>query len=544
MGSIINYAKAQLKAKFTKPITAIILFILPLILFSGTIPAAKFMFKNTRDKFKPGEDINNPDHVSFQHILMNVASLSFYIFYTITGAYDVVKERQILRKQHMLANGFSNLKFYLAWTLVYSVLIIPTSIVIIAVTYCLGLFPHVNVIVQFIDFYLLEISGVTVGFWIATYVPIAFIAGIVVAFFNLSFTGAYFGMARMNAASKETLYIFVSPMTFGSILNNFQHVEMKYGTQGKSITLMNLIPFMGGEYSVFGFTFKLIFNNILYISFACLFDKLFKHLNRNKSELKKEAEFSKVSGNVESSTPRSGVSKISTYKVYKSYFNKKSGETAVLDNINFEVCEGETFAIVGEKGSGKSTLLKLLCGREVPSYGTVDVSSAIGLSQIGVMSTIASVAPEDDYTVFEKVSVADSINYYASILKNKINGFDLLKSLNFEKSFSTSYSKLDKVEKAKVKAAIAIMCNKDVLFFDEPTTDMTENDQNSFWKVLNSAKKGKTVIFTTTSLEEAAKYSDRSLVLEDGKVSSIGKVEVNGKSIVIKEEQLNVVVDC
>jgi len=510
MGSIINYAKAQLKAKFSKPVTAIILFILPLFFFFGTIPAAKFMFPNGREK--------DPEvRVSKQHILMNVAALSFYVIYTITAGYDVVKERQILRKQHMFANGFTNLKFYLAWLLVYIVLVLPTAIVMIVVMYFVNLFPHVNIIVQFVDFFLLQLSGITVAFWIATYVPIAFIGAIVVAFFNLSFAGAYFGMAYIPDNVKETLCLFVSPMTYGGILNNFQHAEMR----GDSIVLKNLIPFMGGDYSVFAYTFKLIFNNILYISFACLFDKLFKHLNRNPSELKKEKDFESDAAQKSVNAMNgngNGVTKIAAHKVYKYYFNKKTGETSVLENVNFNVCEGETFAIVGEKGSGKSTLMKLLCGREVPSYGVVDVSAAIGLDQIGVMSTIASVAPEDDYVVFEKASVADNVNYYSSLLKNKIriSGFDLLKGLNFEKNVSTQYCKLDKVDKAKVKAVLALICNKDVLFFDEPTTDMSENDKEAFWKVLNASKQGKTVIFSSTSPEEAAQYADRALVLQNG----------------------------
>jgi len=538
MGSIINYAKAQLKAKFSKPVTAIILFILPLFFFFGTIPAAKFMFPNGRE--------NDPNvRVSKQHIFMNIAALSFYIIYTITAGYDVVKERQILRKQHMFANGFSNLKFYFAWTLVYTILILPTTIVMIVVMYFVKLFPHVNIIVQFVDFFLLQLSGITVAFWVATYVPIALIGSIVVAFFNISFAGAYFGMAYIPDNVKETLCLFVSPMTYGGILNNFQHAEMR----GDSIGLVNLIPGKGGEYSVFAYTFKLIFNNILYISFACLFDKLFKHLNRNPSELKKEKDFETDASQKSVNTitnAGNGITKIAAHKVYKYYFNKKTGETSVLENVNFGVCEGETFAIVGEKGSGKSTLMKLLCGREVPSYGVVDVSAAIGLDQLGVMSTIASVAPEDDYVVFEEASVADNIKYYTSLIKNKVrmNGFDILKGLNFEKSVSTKYSKLDKVEKAKVKAAIAFICNKDVLFFDEPTTDMSENDKEAFWKILNASKQGKTVIFTSTSEEEATQYADRALVLKNGKVVSIGKLGLEGKTVNVNKKQLEVMVEC
>jgi len=489
-------------------------------------------------KHRETEDVR----VSKQHILLSVATFTFYLFYTVTCAYDVVRERQILRKQHMLANGLGNLKFFFAWTLVYTILMLPTMIVMMAVVYFLHLFPHVNIIVQFIDMLLFQISGITVAFWVSATIPIPIIAAIVVFFFNSAFAGAYFGMAYIPDNIKETLCLFVSPMTIGAIINNFQHAEIR----GDSIYLSNIIPFRGGKYNVWANTFKLILNNVLYVTLGLAQEKLFKHLNKSVADRKMEEKFASQAKarSVNNKTARSGETKFALDKVFKSYFNKKTGAADSLNNVNFEIQKGEIFAIAGAKSAGKSTLIKLLSSREVPSYGNVNYSSATGLSQLEILSTLGSVAPEDDYILFEEATVADNINLYSSILKNNVNGFDLLKELNYNGSNSSKYNKLDDVEKNKVKAAIALMCNKDVLFFDEPTKDMSENDRDAFWKLVKYMKKDKTVVFSTTSLQEAAAHADRALVLEKGQVASIGKVEVGNNKILIKEEQLEVKVEC
>ena len=537
MGSIINYTKAVLKQKFAHPVKAIILFLLPLFLFFGTVGAAKAMFtkRETEDK-----------RVSFQHILITVSTLTFYIVYTLTAAYDVVRERQMLRKQHMLANGLGNLKYFLGWTLAYTILMLPTMIVIVVVPHFLGLFPHVNIIVQFIDMLLFQISGITVAFWVSATIPFPILAFIIVLIFNTGFAGAYFGMAYIPDSVKETLCIFISPMAIGTVINNFQHAEIRYAKSGNPediIRLVNIIPFKGGKYSVWGNTFKLILNNVLYVTLGVAQEKIFNHLRKSIADRKMEKKFVAQARNASGKTALAGPSIFSAEKVFKSYFSKKTGAVDTLTNVNLEIQKGETFAIVGEKNSGKSSLMKLLYSREVPSYGTLRYAAPTGLSQKEIMSTLGSVAPQDDYIVFEEATVADNINLYASTLKNKINGFNLLKELNFTASTSSKYSKLDSVEKAKVKAAIALMGDKEIFFFDETTKDMSENDRQTFWKLIESKKQGKTVVFSTTSLKEAADHADRSVILDNGKVASIGKTEINNDKVIIKEEQLEVKVE-
>jgi len=533
MGSIINYTKAVLKQKLAKPVKFTILFLLPLFFFANAIAAGKAIpfLRKRETEDKP---------VSKQHIFITVATLTFYLFYTLTCAYDVVRERQILRKQHMLANGLGNLKYFFAWTLAYTILMLPTMIVIMVVSHVLGLFPHVNLVVQFIDMLIFQISGITVAFWVSATIPFPILAFIIVFIFNTSFAGAYFGMAYIPANVKETLCLFISPMAIGTVINNFQHAEIRK----EAITLINIIPFMGGKYNVWANTFKLILNNVLYITLGVAQEKIFNHLNKSIADRKMEKKFVAQARDVSTKSNLSGPSIFSAEKVFKSYFNKKTGAVDPLANVNFEIQKGETFAITGEKGSGKSTLMKLLCSREVPSYGTLTYAAPTGLSQKEIMATLGSVAPQDDYTVFEEASVADNINLYASIIRNNINGFDLLKELNFTGNKSAKYSKLDAVEKAKVKAAIALMGDKDILFFDETTKDMSENDREAFWKLVESKKQGKTVIFATSSFQEAAAHADRSIVLENGQVASVGKVEVNNNKITVKEEQLQVKVEC
>jgi len=539
MGFITEYTKAQLKHKFAHPVRTLLWVITPFIFFAITVIIGKNMKRETVD-----------ERVSKQAVLMTAASLIFFLVYSFFIGYDVVKEKQILRKQHMIANGLSLFKFYMAWLNVYNVFILPISIILVAAYYILGVFPHVNVFVQFIDFYLFQLTNVTVCFWISTYVPIALIGGLVVVLFNSSFLAAYFGMAYIPDNVKETLCLFISPMTIGAILNNFQHVEIRNKATNDEITLKNLIPTQGGEYNVFAMTFKLFLNNFLYVSFALAFDKLFKHLNRNKSEIKKRVFYENDAKTIEAAkTAKRGDAKISVENAYKTYFGKnketkKMSEVDAIKNVSFEVYKNEVFGIAGKDGAGKSTLFKMITGRILSSYGDVEVMTNIGLDQVGMMTQLGSVSPQDDYIIIEDGSVANNIDLYNSIIKSKENPYDLLNLLNFKGKKTDTYGKLDIIEKTKVKNVIALMADKKFIFFDEPTAGMTDKDKQAFWKLLESKKDGKTIVFTTSSVDEAEQHADRVLVLDDGKVDCIGEVEtVKESSKIAKQHELTVTVE-
>jgi len=531
MGAAIQYAKAQLRSKLNHPIRNIILFLCPLALFFATYMVGRNFKRETEVK-----------DVSFQGILMTVATLAYYLTHTFTTAYDVIRERNILRKQHQLANGLGNVKYYWGWMFTYTVLILPSCLIICLVVYFSGVFPAVSFLPIFIDFFLFQISGITVAFWIACYVPVPLIGAIVATAFNVGFTGAYFGMARMQPNLKETLCMFVSPMTIGAIINNFQIASIQ---NKEKITAFNLIPTRGGTFSVFSYTLKLVFNNLLYVSFACIFEKLYAHLNKNKFEVKnKEFYENEVKrDNFEAVTTKKDGAIIYVKNAFKSFFSK-TGKVDAIKNANFEVYRNEIFAIAGAEGSGKSTLMKLLGGRILPSYGEVQVMNSFGKNETQCLSTVGSVAPQDDYIVFEQATVANNIDFYMSISNTDVKPYDLLNELNFKGKKSDLYYKLDPVEKAKVKIVIALVCNKPVVLLDEPTTGMTDNDAKSFWNVIESNRKNKTFIVSTNSINEAEEYADRVLILEDGSIKCIGEVEYVKKNVDEPSRELQVKVEC
>jgi len=532
MGAAIQYAKAQLKTKFSHPVKAIILFFLPLIMFFAAVMVGKNKKRETTlEDGKP----------SSQAIAMSILTFIFYIVYTFTTAYDLIRERVMLRKQFQLANGFGSVKYHWGWIFTYTALILPTSIVICVVVQVLGLFPTVSFVPLFVDFLLFQISGVTVAFWVSCYVPVPLIGAIVVLIFNLGFIGAYPPMSRIPANVKETLCLFVSPITIGTIIDNFQHATVN----NKAITAFNLIPTRGGEYSVFGFTLKLFFNNLLYVSFGSIFEKLFLHLNKNKNELKKREFYeNEVKNNsVKIDTTKKEGAVISVDHAFKTYFPKKQAPVDAVKNVSFEVYKNEIFAIVGKEGAGKSTIMKLIGGRFLPSYGEVRVMNSFDKDQIGAIATVGSVAPQDDYVIFEEASVADNIEFYKSIVNNKINAYDILNELNFKGKKSDKYNKLDVIEKSKVKVAIAFLCDKPIALLDEPTTGMTEKDIEAFWNVIEAHRQNKTIVITTTSTSEAEQHADRVLILENGIVNCIGEVEFV-KENTKDENELQVKVEC
>ncbi|KZL93504.1 aliphatic sulfonates import ATP-binding protein SsuB [Clostridium magnum DSM 2767] len=222
------------------------------------------------------------------------------------------------------------------------------------------------------------------------------------------------------------------------------------------------------------------------------------------------------------------MSKVSINHIYMNYHSLKTW-TKALDDINFEVEEGEFLTIVGPSGCGKSTLLNIIAGLLTPSSGDVYIDS----------EKLTSVSKKMGYMfqrdqLFEWLTVWDNIILGLKIqhksidnYREKING--LLNDYGLW-DFRFHYpEELSGGMRQKVALIRTLALNPEVLLLDEPFSALDYqtrlNISDEIFKIIK--KEGKTAIMVTHDISEAISMSNRVLVLSSrpATVNKIFKIE-------------------
>lgn len=205
-----------------------------------------------------------------------------------------------------------------------------------------------------------------------------------------------------------------------------------------------------------------------------------------------------------------------------------SGETEVkaLDDISFQVEEGEFIAIIGPSGSGKSTLLHSIAGLEKPTSGKVyfydkDIYimskkelTILRRQKIGIIYQF--------YNLIPTLNVEENITLPIELDRKKIDTKkldEIIKFLGLEKRKKHLPNELSGGQQQKVAIGRALMINPTIILADEPTGNLDSKSSEEIMKVLKKANKDykQTIIMITHNLE-IAKLADRIIKIEDGKI--------------------------
>lgn len=207
---------------------------------------------------------------------------------------------------------------------------------------------------------------------------------------------------------------------------------------------------------------------------------------------------------------------------------KRFGAVAALSNVDFDVCEGEIHAIVGENGAGKTTLMNILYGVYKPDKGTIFIKDkehkfksprdAIK-NGIGMVHQHFSLIPV--FTVLEDIILGKEITKNRMFLdraKAKMEITTLFDSLKLKIDVNAYIKNLSVGEQQKIEIVKALYKGAKILIFDEPTAVLTPQESVNFCETLQNLKsKGYTIILITHKLEEVKEASERLTVLRDGK---------------------------
>ncbi|MBV2152175.1 ABC transporter ATP-binding protein [Kitasatospora sp. SUK 42] len=199
---------------------------------------------------------------------------------------------------------------------------------------------------------------------------------------------------------------------------------------------------------------------------------------------------------------------------------KSYGRVRAVDGLDLVLRPGETVALLGPNGAGKSTSLDLLLGLREPDQGDVTLfggtpRSAIEAGRVGAM--LQSGGLMTDVKVHELVRLACDVHPRGRSVT------EVLTDAGITELAERRVDKLSGGQEQRVRFALAIAGDSDLIVLDEPTTGMDVNVRQAFWASMRAqADAGRTVLFATHYLEEADSIADRVLVLHRGRLIADG----------------------
>jgi len=199
------------------------------------------------------------------------------------------------------------------------------------------------------------------------------------------------------------------------------------------------------------------------------------------------------------------------------------GSRIALDRLNLEVAEGEVLALLGPNGAGKSTTISALLGLLRPQEGQIEVlgrspRQAVADGQVGAMLQSGSgIGLPPGVRVDQALGLVRRLYRRPAPLDRIVQRADI-RSLLRQRT-----DRLSGGQAQRVRFAIAIAGDPDIVFLDEPTSAMDVESRQGFWRMMREfGDEGRTVLFATHHLAEADEIADRVVVLNHGRVVADG----------------------
>ena len=201
-------------------------------------------------------------------------------------------------------------------------------------------------------------------------------------------------------------------------------------------------------------------------------------------------------------------------------FRSPTGPVRAVDGVDISIAPGETVALLGPNGAGKSTTIDMLLGLLAPDSGSVRVfghapGTAVSGGLVGGMLQVGGVA--------QYLSVRELLQMIASLYPNPMDVDEVIELTRIGDLAGRRTNKLSGGQTQRLRFALGIVGNPDLLVLDEPTVAMDVEARRDFWATMRHfTTGGKTVLFATHYLEEADAYADRIILMSRGRVVADG----------------------
>lgn len=207
---------------------------------------------------------------------------------------------------------------------------------------------------------------------------------------------------------------------------------------------------------------------------------------------------------------------IQVEKLRKTY-----GSTVAVDEITFDVAEGEIFGIVGPNGAGKTTTIECLEGLRKPDSGLVRVLG-VDPQMEGQKLCLRVGMQLQQSNLPDRMRVWEALDLYASFYPKAADWKELLVQLGLEEKRNAPFAKLSGGQKQRLFVALALLPNPSLVFLDELTTGLDPQARHAIWDLVRAVRsQGKTILLSTHFMEEAERLCDRVAIFDHGRVVAL-----------------------
>ena len=205
---------------------------------------------------------------------------------------------------------------------------------------------------------------------------------------------------------------------------------------------------------------------------------------------------------------------------------KTYGSTVAVDDVSFEVYDGEIFGLIGPNGAGKTTTMECVQGIRTPDRGTISV---LGLDPFRDVYTLQDRigAQLQQAQLQKRIKVWEAVHLWAALYRRKASEGDrLLEQLGLADKRDAWFMTLSGGQKQRLFIVLALINDPEVVFLDELTTGLDPQARRTIWDLVRDIRhRGKTVFLTTHLMEEAERLCDRVAIIDHGRIIDLGTPE-------------------
>ena len=208
---------------------------------------------------------------------------------------------------------------------------------------------------------------------------------------------------------------------------------------------------------------------------------------------------------------------------------KKYKDTVAVNKLNLQIQKGELFSLLGVNGAGKTTTVKMLSCLTKPTSGEAFVGGYSVTCDASRIKSIIGISPQET-AVAPNLSVRENLELMCGIYgfskekqEEKISEF--ADRFELRGVLSKKAGKLSGGWQRRVSIAMALICEPEILFLDEPTLGLDVIARSELWEVIRGLKGRVTVVLTTHYMEEAEALSDRIGIMKDGSLVIVGTAQ-------------------
>ncbi len=200
---------------------------------------------------------------------------------------------------------------------------------------------------------------------------------------------------------------------------------------------------------------------------------------------------------------------------------KKYDDLTAVNDISFDVYEGEIFGLLGPNGAGKTTTLEIMETLRELTSGEVLIDGMPVTKEKDKIKKIIGVQLQQS-GFYPQLTLTELLRLFAGLYNVEIDPTAILESVGLKEKYKTIFKNLSGGQKQRFAVATTIINKPKIVFLDEPTTGLDPQARRNLWELIKSIRdSGSTVMLTTHYMDEAEKLCDRVGIIDLGKVIAL-----------------------